>query len=327
MRGLSPVEARRLWQPAASGVELPGRPDLVHSHSFQAPRIARAKVVATIHDVAFWAHPDFTTEANRLVCQRGVIEAMENADGLVFISESVRNEFERFLPGWLEESGVCHTVIPWASRFEPRTKIDGVPSAGAPWFAYGSLEPRKNFGALLQAYQEYAVRSAIPRPLWIAGGRGWRSEDLWQQVTDWTGPGDVRHLGYLDDDALSAQLGNAYCLVFPSWYEGFGLPILEAMTQGCPVICSRITSLSEIGGEAAIYVDPAQPGTIADAMLTLEMTPGLRAARAVASLDQVRRFSWESTARKTLAFYRTVLAVNLGRPRWERTSANPAPLS
>lgn len=304
LRQLTAAEARAVWRDPAH--PLLGRPDLVHATSVRLPRVQGAKLVFTVHDVAYWAVPEFTTEANRVACQRGTLQAVERADGLIFISESARGEFARFLPGWLERSGVHHTVVHHGPRETPRPT--GVAESGAAepyWLAVGTLEPRKNYAALLAALPEYRRRSARPAELVVAGGGGWMSEALKLELRQLEEAGAVRYLGYVDDARLADLYAGAKALLFPSWYEGFGLPILEAMSQGCPVICSDRTSLPEVGGEVARYIDPGDPRSIAEAMLALEAN-GPPARELL--LAQAARFSWQRAAAETLAFYERVLA-------------------
>ena len=140
----------------------------------------------------------------------------------------------------------------------------------------------------------------------MVGGAGWKSDALRADLARAEAAGAVRCLGYVDDAGLSALYRRARGLVFPSWYEGFGLPVLEALGHGCPVICSDRTSLPEVGGAAVRYIDPAAPETIAAAMLAVEEGP--RDPLVEASLRQAAKFSWADAARKTLRFYEEVLA-------------------
>lgn len=298
-------EARAIWKGLAVGQgRLPGEPDLVQSNSFQAPCVGKAKLVVVVHDVSFWAHPEFTTEGNRRVCQRGVLDALKRADGFLFISQSSRDEFERFLPGWLERHQKPAAAIPLASRLEAH----GDAASDAPyWLAVGSLEPRKNYETLLVALERYWQRSARRIPLQLAGGDGWRNERLLARLAQLERAGMVRRLGYVPDEALGGLYASATGFIFPSWYEGFGLPVLEAMQCGCPVISSDRTSLPEIGGEAVRWIDPANPDSICEAMLRLESDPRFREDLIAAGRRQAIRFSWERTARATLDFYEKVL--------------------
>ncbi len=305
LAGFSAEEATACWQQVRAGkTALPGDPDIVQSNSFQAPLMGRARLVFFVHDVSYWVHPGFATEGTRLHCQDGVLAALSRADGFLFNSEFTRREFDRVLAGWLERSGRPWTVTPLGGR-------DGAamlpPVEGRFWLAVGSLEPRKNYETLLDALDLYWPRSPRPLPLRIAGGEGWKSEALRRRLESMAGQGRVEWLGYVPDAELARLYAGATALVFPSWYEGFGLPVLEAMDRGAPVICSDAASLPEVGGDAAIYVDPASAESIAHAMLALEADPARRTRLGAAGQRQAERFTWERTARETLQFYRRVL--------------------
>ena len=307
LRDWSVERAAALWRQVADGeASLPGEPEIVHASSFQAPFVGSARLVFTVHDVSFWTHPEFTTDGNRLLCQDGVFAALERADGFLFVSENSRQEFNRFLPGWLERRGLPWAVVHHGPRARP-------PATAAPadgeeyWLVVGTLEPRKNYETLLDALDLYWKRSVRPRPLRIAGGGGWKSEALKEHLAAQEAAGRAQRLGYVPDEELARLYTGAYGFVFPSWHEGFGLPVLEALGYGTPVICSDRASLPEVGGDAAVYVDPASAEGICQAMLDLEADPVRRTALAEAGRRQAARFSWERTARETLDFYRRVL--------------------
>lgn len=290
-------EPERYWQ------EL-GAPEVVHANCFQAPKLRRAKLVYTVYDLSFWAVPEYTLESNRRVCQNGMLQALENADGFVFISKSARNEFERILPGWLEAADKPLVVTPLASRRTLReTSPAGIP---AHWLAVGSLEPRKNYGTLLDAIEQYWKQSTQRLPLWIVGGPGWKSDALHAQIEAMSLRGMVKYLGYVTDSELQNLYANAAALIFPSWYEGFGLPVLEAMSVGCPAIVSNRTSMPEVGGEAAMYMEPTDTGRLVELMLRLEMDSVTRVNRVEAGRARAAQFSWKDTAEQTLEFYHRV---------------------
>jgi glycosyltransferase involved in cell wall biosynthesis len=302
---VTPEEAARIWSSPEELVVKTGAPDIVHANCYQAPKVPGAKLVYTLHDVSFWAVPEFTTEANRLICQRGVLRALQNADGFVFVSQSSHDEFNRMLPGWLERN-----QKPWVVTYEgSKFRRTSVPPSGASdyWLAVGSLEPRKNYETLLSAVELYWERSSRRLPLKIAGGTGWKSEQLMQRIETLQAHGMVTYLGYVPEEHLPPLYGGAHALVFPSWYEGFGLPVLEAMTQGCAVICSDRTSLPEVGGNGPLYVDPGNARQIAEVMLHLESDENLRNVRIQDGLLRAATLSWQRTAERTLEFYNRLL--------------------
>ena len=308
LRDLSAAAAAVLWARVRGGeTPLPGAPEIVQSNSYQAPFVGAARLVFFVHDVSFWVHPEFTTDGNRLHCQAGMFAALARADGFLFNSGFSHREFERILPGWLEKHGK-----PWAvTHLGSREKPAGPPpdDEGGYWLAVGTLEPRKNYETLLDALDLYWSRSPRPLPLRIAGGGGWKSEALKTHLDALQARGRVQRLGYVPDDELARLYAGAQALIFPSWHEGFGLPVLEALGQGAPVICSDRASLPEVGGDAAVYIDPASAESICNAMLALEADPAWRARLQAAGRRQAARFSWEKTARATLDFYRRVCAT------------------
>ncbi len=318
LRGLDVAGAVAFWNQLRAGTaELPGEPDIVQANSYQAPPVGKARLVFFVHDVGFWVHPEFSTDANRLLCQDGVLAALGRADGFLFNSDFSRREFDRVLAGWLERSGKPWAVTLLGPRDEPSklSSIDGSVAGSEAddddnfWLAVGTLEPRKNYETLLDALDLYWARSPRPLPLRIAGGGGWKSDVLKEHLTTLETRGRVQRLGYVPDADLLRLYGRAQALIFPTWYEGFGMPVLEALSQGAPVICSENSSLPEVGGNAAVYIDPASAESICQAMLALEADPVRRARLAEAGRRQAARFSWEKAARESLDFYRRVLAV------------------
>jgi glycosyltransferase involved in cell wall biosynthesis len=298
------ARAREIWGRIDSGGSLAGNPEIVQSNSFQVVKTGGAKLVFVVYDVSFWACPEFTTEVNRLACQRGVLSALTQADGLIFISESTKNEFRTAVPGWLERSNKPIATIPLASRLLPGT---GNKPGQKFWLAVGSLEPRKNYDALFSALDVYWRRSKRPSQVWMVGPAGWKNDRLKKRARELENNGRIRVLGQVDDNNLAALYQQALALIFPSWYEGFGLPVLEAMQCGCPVICSNRTSLSEIGNDAVCYIDPESPESICEAMLALEGDSDLRHQYRDAGMRRASQFSWRRNAMATLEFYRQVL--------------------
>lgn len=304
-RNMRPEDARQIWIDIRNGkTELPGNPMVVHANNFQAPKVAPAKLVYTIYDLCWWTHPEYTTEANRLNCQEGVLGAIETADAFIFISRHSYDDFNQIFPNHLDKTGKKAIVIPLASRYPLREVAPSAPCGY--WLAVGTLEPRKNYDHILDAYQRYLKKTHHRLPLHISGGSGWLSADIHHRMQRLQQDGMVVYHGYSSDSQLLDLYRNAFGFLFPSWYEGFGLPVLEAMTQGCPVICSRTSSLPEVGGDAALYVDPADPEEMCENMLQLESSPACWLERSRLSLQQAALFSWQQTARKTLDFYHAV---------------------
>lgn len=248
------------------------------------------------------------------MCQKGVLNAIRHADAFVFISENTRKDFLDMIPTASETLSKPMRVIPLGSRDWPKP-VPGAVREGSDspyWLTIGSLEPRKNYDTLLDAQEIYWKTSTNPLPLWIAGGRGWKSEHTRSRIAKLEQSGIVRYLGYVDDKELPGLYRNAMGFVWPSWYEGFGLPILEAMNSGTPVICSDRGSLPEVGGDAIIVVDPADADQIAKAMLHLESDAGLQATLIERGLKRGQQYRWERAADLMMDFYREIGSI--GQP-------------
>jgi glycosyltransferase involved in cell wall biosynthesis len=159
---------------------------------------------------------------------------------------------------------------------------------------------------LLDAIEKYWKRSKARRRLTIVGRTGWRSDEICQRIAKLEHRGQVRYLGYVSDERLRQLYQEAFALIFPSHYEGFGLPIVEAMSQGCPVITARNTSLEEVGGSAACYYSETNHDLV-EWMLSLESNADFYLERSGLALAQARNFDWNFTAEKVLELYRQLL--------------------
>lgn len=302
LRIMNPVAAREFWRQIESGEPLPGKPDVVVSFSYHAPKMPHTKLVYTVHDLVFWMHPEFATDATRLLCQREMLQAVARAAGFLFVSENTRREFELMLPGWLETTRRPYALSPGASRIQQNAEPRAW-SATAPWLMVGSIEPRKNHACTLDAYEIYLQHSSLRRPLIIAGGRGWKSEALHERIASLQERDlPVRAPGYVSDSELRRLYGESFALLAPSWHEGFGLPLVEAMSTGLPALASTTGSLPEVGGDAVRYIPPDNPEGLAAAMLSLEADQDNYTHRAQAALERGKNFSWSNTAKTVLEF-------------------------
>jgi glycosyltransferase involved in cell wall biosynthesis len=169
------------------------------------------------------------------------------------------------------------------------------------------VEARKNVVRLIRAYRRAIDTAALPHSLVLAGPLGWRAEAVHREVAV-PGPGRVVLTGRIDPGALDALYRSADAFCYPSLYEGFGLPVLEAMARGVPVVCSNASSLPEVAGDAAVLVDPMSVGEMADAIARVLGDDRERERLGAAGRARAEGFSWERTARKTLEVYRKLAA-------------------
>ena len=304
-------QSTELWQALADGKATPpGEPDLIHSNSYMAPRVPGIPLVYTVHDLFFWTRPEFSTEPNRIICQEQFLAALSHAAAFHFISQATLDDFEALFPNWLERSRRPYRVI----RSGPRLQAKSPPQPEqrscdplAPWLFVGTLEPRKNVEALLDAYLAYARLSPSPRPLQLVGGSGWKSEATQARIAALSQTLPISYRGYLPDEDLAASYQSAFAVLSPSHCEGFGLPVIEAMAFGLPVVCNPYASAQEFAAEAATFVDFGQAEAVAQAMLELETKQSLYLERSQLSATKAQRFSWDKTARQLLALYESLL--------------------
>ena len=306
-----PSAERNFWREPAESLERElGRPDIVHANNWFCPAgLGRAKLVYTLYDLSFLEQPDCTTEANRTACFGGVFQAALRADGLLAISEFTRKRFLEHFPHISPEKVA---TIGLGSRFEsdrllPRPgRLDRL-TPGRFWLTVGTLEPRKNYARLVEAYRRLHAGGQADGPLVIAGGEGWLMEDFRESIRDLEEAGQLILAGFVADEELQWLYQNCFCFVFPSLYEGFGLPLLEAMALGAPAIAANVCSLPEIAGDAALLVDPSSAEEIASAMESVRADPQRRSRMAEQGLRRAQTYSWRSAAAGALEMYRRVL--------------------
>ncbi len=300
--------ARDFWNTPPSDFEdRLGNPDLIHSNNFYCPMpLHHARLIYTLYDLAFVDYPDLATERNRTHVFTGVFNASLTADYIVSISRFSRDHFLRIFPHYPAERIV---VIHPGSRFTPSpTPLTRPASLDAfePnhfWLGVGTIEPRKNQRRLVEAYARLKAAMGQTHPLILAGAKGWLMDDFDKLIEDLGLQKDVIKLGYVDDAELHWLYQNCFALCYPSLFEGFGLPVLEAMTLGAPVIASNSSSLPEIVGDSSPLVDPLDVEDIAGAMIAMQRDPDRRAVLRERSLAQAAKFNWPSAARRVFELY------------------------
>jgi glycosyltransferase involved in cell wall biosynthesis len=300
-------QAMSFWGNPRDGFEDDlGNPDIVHSNNFFCPHpLRQARLVYTLYDLSFMENPDWTTEANRTGCFEGVFQASVNADQILAISHFSKRHFLECFPHYPEER---ITVAHLASRFCDVQAVQRPVAWGQLqpqefWLCVGTLEPRKNHARLLQAFARLKAQLGKVAPLVLAGGKGWLVGDLSRLIDALGLTGDVIMTGYVDDEALQWLYQNCFAALYPSLFEGFGLPVLEAMSLGAAVITSDVTSIPEITGDAALLVNPYQEADLCAAMMRLVTNNGLREQLQARAQPQARRFRWDTAAQIAVQCY------------------------
>ena len=307
LNNLSREDTLALWNGVNIDEKKIGNPDIIHTNNFSCPQVKNARVVYTLHDIAFLDFPEFTSEENRYICFGGVFSAALYADFIVAVSEYSRQRFLEIFPHFPAERTKS---IHLGNRLERVESEKAVPNLHPDnfWLSVCTLEPRKNLRNTLKAYKNYLDVNCDSKPLVLVGGRGWLEEDLEKFIVS-LGLTDAVYLtGYIDDPSLRWLYKNCWSFIYPSRYEGFGLPVLEAMSLGAAVITSNIASLPEVGGDAVYYVDPTNISEITAAFCKLN-DRAIRDRLKEKSITQAKKFSWSKTAKKIIKIYREVLQM------------------
>ena len=311
-RHLSRETSRQFWTADNLDVEL-GHPDLVHANNFWCPtQLARSRLIYTFYDMGFAIDPEWTTAANRVGCFDGVFRSAVAADWVVAISEASRDHYLQVFPHFPRDR--IRVIYP-CSRFVDATAEGRRPRAlndigsGGFWLNVGTIEPRKNQRMLAEAYAAYLAQGGAPMPLVLAGGKGWLMEDFQRHLDDLGISASVIMTGYVTDDELIWLYRHCYANLYPSLFEGFGLPVLEGMQFGAATISSNSSSLPEVAGTAAMLLSPYDtPGWTA-AMLQLAGDAPLRNALCARSRAQAATFDWAESAAALLALYQDAVTA------------------
>ncbi len=289
--------------------------DLLHALAFVAPLAAPCPFVITIYDLSFLRYPEAFRPLNRWYLSRFTARSVKQAKAIITISESTRQDVINLLGAPPERVHTIYCGVEPSFQPLPAAEVAAFKAArGLPdtfILFLGTLEPRKNVDGLIRAYARWRQFDPAAPPLIVAGGKGWYYTKIFQLVETLGLTGAVHFPGYVPHEDLPRWFNAACLFVYPSHFEGFGLPVLEAMACGTPVITSTVSSLPEVTGAdgAAVLVDPTQPDMLAEAMAQLLSQPDRRAAMAAQGRVRAAGFQWERTARETVAVYQKVLAL------------------
>jgi glycosyltransferase involved in cell wall biosynthesis len=285
--------------------------DLLHAMAFVAPLLGTIPTVVTVYDLSFLRFPEAFRPFNRWYLSRFTPLAVRRARRVITISESTRRDVIERLGVPPERVDVVYCGCDPAFRPLPAPEVarfrraNGLPDR---FMLYvGTLEPRKNILGLLAAYARWRDGGADVMPLVLAGARGWYYDEVFRRVEALGLVDAVRFVGYVAGEDLPLLYNAAEALVYPSRFEGFGLPVLEAMACGLPVICSNAASLPEVAGEAGWLVDPGDEIGLAEAMQRVAGDGTLRREMSARGLARANAFSWESAARQTVRTYERAL--------------------
>jgi glycosyltransferase involved in cell wall biosynthesis len=306
----------RLWH--RMGVPLPvqaftGRIDLFHSPDFVLPPVSRGiPTLLTVHDLSFVHYPQTFTPSLVAYLNRVVPRSVGRATHILADSEATRADLVAIWDVPADNITVLYGGVDQA--FKPVTRGQTLAAAraryqlgAAPYIlSVGTLQPRKNYELLIRAFSQVADK--FPHQLVFAGGRGWLDDAIEVEINRHALADRIRLLGFVADEDLPALYSGAQLLAFPSLYEGFGLPVLEAMACGVPVLASDASSVPEVAGDAAMLLPPADEAGWARGLVELLANPDLRVRLVAAGFRRARQFTWRRAAAQLGDVYRSLLA-------------------
>jgi glycosyltransferase involved in cell wall biosynthesis len=307
MQGVLPGTLRRV------------RPDVCHYPNYLAPLAGNCPSVVTLHDMTLFVTPRFH-HWKKLVLDRTLIPLVaRRAQAIVTVSHSAGDDIVRYLG--VSPSKVHVILNAVSSAFHPVTdkaQLDTVLARyglDGPYILYvGTIEPRKNLARLIDAFRELKERG-LPHKLVLVGQQGWHCAPIYAEVEKYDLGKDVLFTGYVPFEDLPVLYSGASVMAFPSLYEGFGLPVLEAMSCGAPVVTSRSSALAEVADGAALLVDPQSCAQIADAIYRVCTEPDLAEELSEKGRARATHFTWENAARATLDVYDSLLAPRVVAPK------------
>jgi len=301
------VKPKKLWTqiglPLYLYTHFP-RPDVFFTPTHYAPRFSPVPTAVSVMDLSFLHFPDLFAKKDLYQLISWTKYSVKNAKKVFTISESSKNDIlEKYQLG-SEKVIVTYPGIRPKLNTNTMSKSQLKEKFGISEnyiLFVGTLQPRKNIVRLIEAFSILFKKLQIKDlELVVVGKKGWLYEDILDAPRKFDVEKEVKFLEFVQDEDLPTIYKNAICFVLPSLYEGFGLPVLEAMRNGCPVIASNVSSLPEAGGNAAIYVNPESTSDIAEKMEKVIKDKKLREGMIKKGSEQIKKFSWEKAAKKTL---------------------------
>ncbi|HMR63286.1 MAG TPA: glycosyltransferase family 1 protein [Anaerolineae bacterium] len=281
--------------------------DLFHSPNFILPPTRRARTLLTVHDLSFIRHPHGAVESLRRWLMRVVPRSLARADHVLADSYNTKQDLLDLYN--VEPARISVVGAGVEPRFRPSDDPAHLQEVRHKYhlpekfiLSLGTLEPRKNFEGLIRAYSNSPVRET--HHLVIAGGRGWLYEPIFAAAKASVAAGRIHFIGFVADDDLPALYNLADIFAYPSYYEGFGIPVIEAMACGTPVVCADNSSLPEVAGAAALLVPATDLPALAEALQRRADDQALRQRCVETGLRQARQFDWSTAAQRLLEVYR-----------------------
>ncbi len=283
--------------------------DLYHFMGYIVPDSIKGKVILTVYDLVVELFPETMEEKNRELLRKEMRRSIKRADHIITISNSAKSELVNVL-GISEEKidiispGVDYDIFNTRVNAETKSRVKHKYSLPDEYILYlGTLEPRKNISTLIKAFIKLKKEKKITEKLVIAGKKGWNYENIYKIIYKNNFENEIIFTGYVDENEKPAIYQMSKLFVFPSLYEGFGIPVLESMASGVPVIVSNTSSLPEVVEDAGILVDPQKVEDIEISIYKVLTNEKLRTELIEKGLEQSKKFTWETSASKLYKIY------------------------
>lgn len=301
---------RRIWNmiPICYSSVISNQADLSIFFNFIVPPRVEGKVATVIHDVTYLRNPETIKKSNLKHLLRGIEYSIERSDKVIATSQFTKTELQRLLLVPKEKISVVHSAPSISTELEPFAGVCERFGIKTNYILFvGTIEPRKNIVRLLTAFEKMKSYYGIHHQLVLAGGKGWRDEDIRRKLSESKYKEDIILTGYVKAAEKNTLYKYADAFVFPSIYEGFGMPPLEAMHWNCPVVCSNVSSIPEIVGDAAEFVDPLDDNSIAEGMMRVITDHNLANRLRINGEEQTKKFTWERSAEELKQVCREIL--------------------
>ncbi len=286
--------------------------NIFHSPHYTVPLKCRVPVVTTFHDMTFFSHPEVHEKSKVIFFQRMIPIAAQRADAIIAVSESTKKDVVNFLNLPKDKVDVIYEGVD-VNFYRPISKDQKVDLIRERYglekdflLFVGTLEPRKNIEGVIKAFLQVTKKTKKQYNLVVGGTKGWHYKSIFELVQKMNLHREVIFTGYVPEEDLPYLFNAASVFVYPSFYEGFGIPPLEAMACGTPLVTSNISSLPEVVADAGLLVDPFSTDEIADAIIRVLTDQNLCSELARKGRKRAQLFSWEKAAKETLAVYRRV---------------------
>jgi glycosyltransferase involved in cell wall biosynthesis len=286
------------------------KPDLIIFPNFVAwPTSKKTRVWSIIYDASYLEHPEYSDKKNRDYLIKFVGKTVERSEKIITISENAKKEIENHYPSSKNKIEIISPAVDHKEYFpKDKTEITTVIKKygiDKNYILYtGTLEPRKNIVGILNAYNKLTEKLKGEYQLVLAGGKGWLDDEIEEKLEELKELNIIR-TGYVADEDLPALYSGASVFVYPSFYEGFGMPPLEAMACGTPVITSNNSSLPEVVGNAGIMIDANDTSALAKNIEKVLISQKMQSEMSKKGLKQAKKFSWEKSAKKMLKIIKT----------------------